>query len=76
MPNLSSLSSAVSTPSACNQFSSSAFSESTSITNIPFFCASLMMFPEQMYYLPDPDSPANTVTLPNGMPLLKSPEIR
>jgi hypothetical protein len=31
------------------------------------------MLPLQKYDLPAPDSPANTVTLPSGTPLLKSP---
>ena len=52
MPNLSSLSSAVFTPTALSHASSSAFSESTSITNMSCFCASLIILPEQMYDLP------------------------
>ena len=32
--------------------------------------------PEQIKLFPAPLSPANTVTLPRGMPRLKSPEIR
>ena len=43
---------------------------------MPCACACLIIFPEHIYDLPAPLSPANTVTLPNGIPLLKSPLIR
>ena len=59
----------VSTFSACNHFSSSAFSESIKTTNIPCSCACLTTLPDAINDLPEPDSPANTVTLPSGTPL-------
>ena len=67
--NFNNFSGDVSTPSARNHFSSSAFSESINTTKIPFFCALRTIFPDAMYDLPDAGSPAKTVTLPNGMPL-------
>ena len=53
--NFNNFSGDVSTPSACNHFSSSEFSESISTTKIPCFCALRTTFPDatasQLHYL-------------------------
>ena len=43
---------------------------------MPSFCALRTKLPDAKNDLPEPDSPASTVTLPSGTPLLKSPLIK
>ena len=69
MFNFINLSSEVSTPKASSQSLSKAFSVSINIGKMPDACAFLTKLPAQIKLLPAPDSPANTVTLPRGIPL-------
>ena len=69
--NFNSFSGVVSTSSACNHVSSSAFSLSISTTKIPWSCAFLTTLPAATNDLPAPLSPAKTVTLPKWNSLME-----